>query len=109
MREEDALKIELKQLPSNLRYIYLGPNSTYHIIFNAYLNDEQIGKLLIRVNDHTKIIRYTIDDLKGISPSFYMHRIHLEEGHKFSIENQRRLNPNIKEVVKKDIMKLLNV
>ena len=32
----------------------------------------------------------------------------MEEGSKPSIENQRRLNPNMKEVVKKEIMKLLD-
>ncbi|CAA7042019.1 unnamed protein product [Microthlaspi erraticum] len=36
-----------------------------------------------------------------------MHRIHLEDESKSSIEHQRRLNPNLKDVVKKEIMKLL--
>ncbi|KFK29168.1 hypothetical protein AALP_AA7G098200 [Arabis alpina] len=34
-------------------------------------------------------------------------KIHLEEGAKTSVEHQRRLNPNLQEVVKKEIMKLL--
>ena len=67
-----------------------------------------MDKLLRIVRDHRKIIGYTIDDLKGISPSFCMHRIHLEEGCTPTIEHQRRLNPNMKEVVKKEIMKLLD-
>ena len=37
-----------------------------------------------------------------------MHIIHMEEGSKSIIERQRRLNPNIKEVVKKEIIKLLD-
>ena len=37
-----------------------------------------------------------------------MHRIFMEENHKISIENQRRLNPNMKEVVKKEVLKLLD-
>ena len=37
-----------------------------------------------------------------------MHRIHLEDDAKTSIEQQRRLNPNLKEVVKKEIIKLLD-
>ena len=60
-----------------------------------------MDKLIRRIRDHRMIIGYTIDDLKGISPSFCMHRIHLEEGYNPSIEHQRRLNPNMKEVVKK--------
>ena len=37
-----------------------------------------------------------------------MHSIHQEDESKSSIEHQRRLNPNLKEVVKKEIMKLLD-
>ena len=55
-----------------------------------------------------KIIGYTIDDLMGISPSFCMHRIHLVDNCTLTIEHQRRLNPNMREVVKKEIMKLLD-
>jgi hypothetical protein len=36
-----------------------------------------------------------------------MHRILLEEDHELSIEHQGRLNPNLQEVVKKEILKLL--
>ncbi|KAL0734144.1 hypothetical protein Bca4012_010354 [Brassica carinata] len=37
-----------------------------------------------------------------------MHRIHLEDESMTSIEHQRRLNPNLKDVVKKEILKLLD-
>jgi hypothetical protein len=47
-------------------------------------------------------------DLKGIDPSICMHRIHLEEGARSSREAQRRLNPNMKEVVMKEVVKLLD-
>ena len=36
-----------------------------------------------------------------------MHRILMEDDHKPSIEHERRLNPNMQEVVKKEILKLL--
>ncbi|XP_021730675.1 uncharacterized protein LOC110697593 [Chenopodium quinoa] len=49
---------------------------------------------------------YTTDDIKGISPSFFMHRIHLEDDQATSVEPQRRLNPNLQEVVKKENFKL---
>jgi len=35
---KEASKVELKPLPPNLRYEFLGPNSTYHVIINASLN-----------------------------------------------------------------------
>ena len=40
LKEENAPQVELKTLPSSLRYAFLGPNSTYPIIVNAELNDE---------------------------------------------------------------------
>ena len=36
-----------------------------------------------------------------------MHRILLEDGHKPSVEAQRRLNPTMKEVVLKEVLKWL--
>ncbi|XP_075076180.1 uncharacterized protein LOC107796366 isoform X1 [Nicotiana tabacum] len=47
-------------------------------------------------------------DIKGINPAYYMHKILLEEGHKPSREHQKRLNPNMKEVVKKEVIKWLD-
>jgi hypothetical protein len=49
-----------------------------------------------------------VADLKGIYPSICMHPIHLEEGARPSYEAQRRLNPNMKEVVMKEVVKLLD-
>ena len=46
--------------------------------------------------------------LKGIDPSICMHRIHFEDDAKPSHEMQRRLNPNMKEVVMKEVLKLLD-
>ena len=47
-------------------------------------------------------------NLKGINPSIFMHKILLEDNAKNSIEHQRRLNPVIKEVVRKEVLKWLN-
>ena len=52
-------------------------------------------------------IGYTLDDLKGISPTLCHHKIKLEEDAKPVIDHQRRLNPKMKEVVRKEILKLL--
>ena len=48
-------------------------------------------------------------DIKGISPTLCMHKILLEENSKNHIEGQRRLNPIMKEVLKKEIIKWLDV
>ena len=48
-------------------------------------------------------------DIKGISPSICMHKILLEDYYSNLIEQHRRLNPIMKEVVKKEIIKWLDV
>ncbi|XP_075098010.1 uncharacterized protein LOC142175325 [Nicotiana tabacum] len=58
--------------------------------------------------EHKKAIGWTIADIKGISPSFCMHKIFLEDGHCPSVEQQRRLNLIVKEVMKKEVIKWLD-
>ena len=57
---------------------------------------------------YKEAIAWSIIDLKGISLSVCMHKILLEEKSRTSIEHQRRLNPVIKEVVIKEVLKWLN-
>lgn len=46
--------------------------------------------------------------MKGISPTVCMHKILMEEYHKPVVQPQRRLNPSMKEVVRKEVLKLLD-
>ncbi|KAJ9567607.1 hypothetical protein OSB04_003573 [Centaurea solstitialis] len=100
-------KVDLKPLPSNLKYAFLGDNDTYPVIVNASLSSCELDKLLVILRRYRSVLAYSIDDIKGISPSFCTHRILLNDEHASSIEHQRRLNPNMKEVVQKEVMKLL--
>ncbi|XP_021739812.1 uncharacterized protein LOC110706226 [Chenopodium quinoa] len=88
-------EVELKPLPYNLKYAYLGPNNSYPVIVNAELKDTELEQLLNVLRTYKSVIGYTIDDIKGINPSFCMHKIILENDHASSIEPQRRLNPNM--------------
>ena len=56
---------------------------------------------------HRAAIGYTLDDLKGVSPTLCQHKIKLEDDAKPVRDPQRRLNPKMKEVVRKEILKLL--
>ena len=82
-------------------------NSSYPIIENASLSLAELTLLLSKLRKYRKALCYSLDDIVGIFPDICMHRIHLEDECKSSIEHQRRLNPNLKDVVKKEIMKLL--
>ncbi|KAL5582009.1 hypothetical protein UlMin_014451 [Ulmus minor] len=97
--------LEMKPLSSHLRYAYLGDSSTLPVIISASLTKEQEGQLLEVLKNFKKAIGWTLADIKGISPSFCLHKILLENNEKGSIEAQRRLNPIMKEAVKKKIIK----
>ena len=51
---------------------------------------------------HRAAIGYTLDDLKGISPTLCQHKIKLEKDAKPVVDHQRRLNPKMKEVVRRN-------
>ena len=65
-------------------------------------------KLLRVLRDHNNAIGWSLADLKGIRPSLCMHQILLEDGHKPLVEAQRRLNPIMKEVIRKEVLKWLD-
>ena len=58
---------------------------------------------------YKEAIAWSIKDLKGISPSICTHKILLNDDARTSIEHQKRLNPVMKDVVKKEVLKWLNV
>ena len=99
----------LKELSEPLKYAFLQPEKAKLVIISARLIELEEKKLLEILKKHKKAIAWFIDDLKGISPSIYMHKILLKDNAKTSLEHQRRLNPVIKEVVRKEVLKWLNV
>ena len=78
------------------------------MIISASLTVAEEDKLLRVLRDHKDALGWSLADLKGIRPSMCMHRILLEDGHKPSVEAQRRLNPTMKEVVNKEVLKWLD-
>ena len=78
------------------------------MIISSRLSDEEEHKLLQILKKNKESIALSIEELKGISPSICMHKILLEETARPTVEHQRRLNPVMKEVVKKEVLKLLN-
>ena len=101
-------KPERKPLLSDLKYAFLGEDESYPIMISSKLSIEQEQKLLKVVRKHKKAIGLTITNLKGISPLLYTYRIYLEEEAKSMRQMQRRLNPNMKEVVRGEVLKLLD-
>ena len=100
--------MELKPLPSNLKYAFLDSNFKFPFIVNSSLLSDNVDALCDEFLNHKNSIGYSINDLKGIGSNISMHRILLEDHAKPSIEGQRRLNPTLKEVVRKEVTKLID-
>ncbi|KAM2039446.1 hypothetical protein ACFX1T_012884 [Malus domestica] len=100
--------LELKPLPSHLKYVFLGEQETLPVIISSSLTVQEEDKLVRMLREYRTAIGWTLADIKGISPTTCMHRILLEEEAKPSREAQRRLNPPMMDVVKKEIIKLLD-
>ena len=91
----------LKELPEHLKYAFLQPEKGKPLIISTGLTKLEEQRLLETLRKYKEAIAWSIEDLKGIGPSVCMHKILLEDNARTSIEHQRRLNPVMKEVVKK--------
>ena len=98
---------ELKQLPDTLKYAYLDEKKICHVIISAKLSKHEEKKLLKTLKKNHAAIGYTLDDLKGTSHTLCEHKIKTDPDSKPVADHQRRLNPKMKEVVRKEILKLL--
>ena len=107
-QETSAEGLILKELPSHLKYEFLEPEKRKPVIISSALTESEEKKLLEILRKYKEAIAWSIEDLKGISPSICMHKILLNDNAKTSIEHQRRLNPMMKEVVRKEVLKWLN-
>jgi hypothetical protein len=68
--EPQVPEVDLKPLPKGLKYEFLGPSKTYPDIVSDKLSPEENEKLLNLLKKHRKVIGYSINDLKGLSPAF---------------------------------------
>ena len=97
--------VEEKQLPSHLRYAYLGEESTLPVIISSSFSNMEEEKFLKILKEHKEVIGWSLADIKGIRPSMCKHKILLEEDSKPTVDAQRRLNPSMKEIVRKEVLK----
>ncbi|GJX96582.1 DNA-directed DNA polymerase [Tanacetum coccineum] len=101
-------RLELKELPEHLEYTFLQENNQLPVVISSTLSADEKTRLLEVLRDHKGAIAWSIADIKGINSSFCTHKILMEDEFKPSVQPQRRVNPNIKEVVKKEVIKLLD-
>jgi hypothetical protein len=101
-------KLDLKELPNHLEYAFLQGEDQLPVIINSSLEQEQKGKLLEILKKYKGVLAWSVADIKGIDSTLCTHKILMEENYNPTVQPQRRVNPNIKEVVKKEVIKLLD-
>ena len=92
-----------------MKYAFLHNNRVTPVVINYKLTESETRRLVAILEKYQSVIGYSLQDLKGISPNLCTHRIPMEPEHKPSREHQRRLNDAMREVVKKEVLKLLHV
>ncbi|GJT81230.1 reverse transcriptase domain-containing protein [Tanacetum coccineum] len=105
---EDPPDLELKDLPSHLEYAFLEGDDKLLIIIAKNLKDEDKTTLIKVLKSHKHAIAWKISDIKGIDLQFCTHKILMEENAKPVVQHQRRVNPKIHEVIKQEVIKLLD-
>ena len=98
---------EFKVLPPYLKYSFLVGDVKKPIILSSMLTADEEEQVIEVLKLNQKAIGWQLSDLKGISSAYCMHQIHMEADFKPIAQPQRRLNQAMKEVVKKEVQKLL--
>ncbi|GKA82634.1 hypothetical protein Tco_0789382 [Tanacetum coccineum] len=106
--EEPPTDLELKHLPDNLEYVFLEEPYFFPVIISSQLSTQNKSKLVYVLKKHKEAFPWKTTNIPGICPSFCKHKIQLLDDKKSVVQKQRRLNPNMQEVVKKEIVKLLD-
>nr|CAN76511.1 hypothetical protein VITISV_022253 [Vitis vinifera] len=105
--EKEIPKLNLKPLPVELKYTYLEENNQCPVVISSSLTSHQENCLMEVLKRCKKAIGWQISDLKGISPLVCTHHIYMEEEAKPIRQFQIRLNPHLQEVVRAEVLKLL--
>jgi hypothetical protein len=77
------------------------------VIISDKLSKYETIRLLTVLEKHRSVFGYSLQDLKGISPALCTHHIPIDPAYTPSREPQCRLNNVMRDVVKKEVVKLL--
>ncbi|GJX16459.1 reverse transcriptase domain-containing protein [Tanacetum coccineum] len=99
---------ELKDLPPHLEYAFLEDNNKLPVIIAKDLSNDEKTALIKVLKSRKQAIAWKLSDIKGINPEFCSHKILMEEDYEPAVQHQRRVNPKIHDVIKKEVEKLLD-
>nr|GEZ91585.1 reverse transcriptase domain-containing protein [Tanacetum cinerariifolium] len=105
---DEPPKVELKDLPPHLEYAFLESDNKLGVIIAKELGDKEKSTLIKVLKSHKRAIAWKLSDIQGINPELCTHKILMEEDYKPAVQHQRRVNPKIHDVIKKEVEKLLD-
>nr|GFA86877.1 reverse transcriptase domain-containing protein [Tanacetum cinerariifolium] len=101
-------EVELKDLPPHLEYVFLEGDDKLPVIIAKYLSVEEKTALVTVLKSHKRAIAWKLSNIKGINPEFYTHKILMEDDFEPVVQHQRKVNPKIHDVIKNEVLKLLD-
>ncbi|GJS62189.1 reverse transcriptase domain-containing protein [Tanacetum coccineum] len=104
---DEPPEVELKDLPPHLEYAFLEDNNKLPVIIAKDLSVDEKTALIKVLKSRKQAIAWKLSDIKGINPEFCSHKILMEEDYEPAVQHQRRVNPKIHDVIKKEVEKLL--
>nr|GEX50214.1 reverse transcriptase domain-containing protein [Tanacetum cinerariifolium]GEX50244.1 reverse transcriptase domain-containing protein [Tanacetum cinerariifolium] len=105
---DEPPEVELKDLPPHLKYAFLEGDDTLPVIILKDLSVEEKAALITVLKSYKRAIAWKLSDLMGINPEFFTHKILMEDDFKLAVQHQRRVNPKIHDVIKNEVLKLLD-
>nr|GEY19906.1 reverse transcriptase domain-containing protein [Tanacetum cinerariifolium] len=106
--DDESPEVKLKELPPHLEYAFLGENNKWPVIIAKDLSVNEKSALIDVLKSRKKAIAWKLTDIRGIDPKFCSHKILLEDDFSPKVYSQRRVNPKIHDVIKKEVKKLLD-
>nr|GEZ26226.1 reverse transcriptase domain-containing protein [Tanacetum cinerariifolium] len=101
---DEPPEVELKDLPPHLEYAFLEGDNKLPVIIAKELGDEDKSALIKVLKSHKRAIAWKLSDIQGINPKICTHKIIMEEDYKPAVQHQRRVNPKIPDIIKRDKM-----
>nr|GEV68471.1 reverse transcriptase domain-containing protein [Tanacetum cinerariifolium] len=101
-------EVELKDLPPHHEYVFLEGDDKLPVIIAKYLSVKEKTAVITVMKSHKRAISWKLSDIKDIAPEFCTHKILMEEDFKPAVQHQRRVNPKIHDVIKNEVLKLLD-
>nr|GEW58746.1 reverse transcriptase domain-containing protein [Tanacetum cinerariifolium] len=105
---DEPPEVKLKDLPPHLKYEFLEGDDKFLVIIAKDLSDEEKTALMTVLKSHKRAIAWKLSDIKGINLEFCTHKILMEDDIEPLVQYQRMVNLKIHNVIKKEVLKLLD-